>query len=294
MNYIHSNHTAPFKLRKPKEKYDIEDFEILTTILSALYIKKNPKNKISMFADLTSADFYYKNKLNTLWDNIDLCALESLNKSKIDFEEYWAIGKLKAIKETKGPVVSLDTDFILLKEDYSLYENFDVVAAHNEFVGENSAYRKKHLYKKPKGYEFDKKLDWLTEAFNTSFLYIKDESFKELYINEVFKFVTNNERYDEKVLLTQMCFIEQRMISMLCKKFNKKTSVLKKIEFSKNGIFTDRKSDVFYHTWGYKKKLRRNNNKRYLFCKFLVEKIKKEFESDFHYIENIKKLQKFI
>ena len=56
---FHSNWTAPFFKRNKNSNYYIEDFEILTTILSALKWRQH-NGSIKMITDTIGAE-YYKN-----------------------------------------------------------------------------------------------------------------------------------------------------------------------------------------------------------------------------------------
>ena len=76
MKAFHSNWTAPFLRANPNKNYYIDDFEILTTIISALKWREN-NGSIKMITDDIAADYYKKLGIDTIWDlGIDV----SLNK----------------------------------------------------------------------------------------------------------------------------------------------------------------------------------------------------------------------
>ena len=56
---FHSNWTAPFLRANPNKNYYIDDFEILTTIISALKWREN-NGSIKMITDDIAADYYKK------------------------------------------------------------------------------------------------------------------------------------------------------------------------------------------------------------------------------------------
>ena len=79
---FHSNWTAPFLRANPNKNYYIDDFEILTTIISALKWREN-NGSIKMITDDIAADYYKKLGIDTIWDlGIDV----SLNKINNDID----------------------------------------------------------------------------------------------------------------------------------------------------------------------------------------------------------------
>lgn len=67
MKAIHINSTAPFFANSPEKEYEIDDFEVLCTILSAL--KWREKNgSIMMVTDSIGADYYKRLGLDSIWD----------------------------------------------------------------------------------------------------------------------------------------------------------------------------------------------------------------------------------
>ena len=102
---FHSNWTMPFFNANPHKEYYVEDFEILTTILSAL--KWREKNgSVKMITDKVGADYYKSIGLENIWDlGIDL-SLDNIN-DKIDSNIFWAAGKLYALKSEKWILILL-------------------------------------------------------------------------------------------------------------------------------------------------------------------------------------------
>ena len=105
MNAIHINWTRPYFARGASE-YEAEDFELLTTILSALKWREN-NGSIKMVTDRAGADYYRNNGLDCLWDGgID----ESLEGICQNEGMFWAAGKLYALALQKTPIAVIDTD----------------------------------------------------------------------------------------------------------------------------------------------------------------------------------------
>ena len=65
MDAIHINWTKPFRNRF-NAPYEVEDFEILTTILSALKWREKNGN-IKMVTDSVGAEYYKKTGLDVIW-----------------------------------------------------------------------------------------------------------------------------------------------------------------------------------------------------------------------------------
>ncbi|MDO5566424.1 MAG: hypothetical protein Q4G59_07180, partial [Planctomycetia bacterium] len=111
MRAFHSNWTRPFFSRHVGTYY-IEDFELLTTILSALKWQE-VNGDIEMITDKVGAAYYKKLGIEKIWNlGID-DSLESKMNKPIDPNTFWAAGKLYALQKQSGPCVMLDTDFII-------------------------------------------------------------------------------------------------------------------------------------------------------------------------------------
>ena len=102
---FHSNWTTPFFKMNPNKEYYIEDFEILTTIISAL--KWREKNgSIKMVTDEIGANYYRRLGIDSIWDlGIDI-SLEGINNN-IDSNLFWAAGKIYALKNQEAPCVMI-------------------------------------------------------------------------------------------------------------------------------------------------------------------------------------------
>ena len=106
----------------------MQDFDILTMILSALYWKKN-NGSIDLMADKENIAYVKSISLEILWDNI----LE-LPPYDINREMFWAGGKIFALREQKTPIAMIDTDMIVWN-DISSKLTEKIVAIHNEQIG---------------------------------------------------------------------------------------------------------------------------------------------------------------
>ena len=184
INAFHSNWTTPFFKLNPDKEYYIEDFEILTTIISALMWRAK-NGSIKMITDEIGASYYRKLGIDNIWDlGIDT-SLEKINNS-IDSNLFWAAGKIYALKNHEAPCVMIDTDFIVWDRIEDLLLKSDISVIHKEEINP-WVYPGKEYFNMKNGYLFDEKWNWTVLPSNTAFAYIADNKFKEYYTTESIK-----------------------------------------------------------------------------------------------------------
>lgn len=241
--------------------------EILTMVISALMWRKY-NGKIKLYTDIEGLSFIEKNKLSDIWDEIDVSVLEN-NTYSIDPTIFWAAGKLIALEDSACPCVMLDTDLIVVKSISNILSGSEITALHSEPLN-SEVYINPNYLKKPNGYKFPDFYDWSVLPSNTAFLYIKDNQFRDFYLDQSKSFMFNNfEKPMENV--SQMVFAEQRLLS-IC-------AVIKEIDiqymlespFSLN-------NETIIHLWGFKNVLRKNNALEKLFMDKLINRFKKELK----------------
>lgn len=290
MKAIHSYSTKPFFLKNvDKEEFDMEDFEILTMILSALYWRKY-NGKIKMYTDFKGMDFIQKNFLRNIWDGgIDVATFETSERN-IDRKTFWAAGKIEALEAEKGPVAQIDLDFIILKNLDEYFLNNKVVHAYEENL-EIFQYLPKDRLVFPDNYFHNPKWTWKENPFNTSIMYFSDEETKRSYTFEAFRFMENNLTKNENDIdgNKQMMFAEQQILAMICQAKSIKSKGL--INFEK---LKTEKQNVFIHLGETKSMLKNNKDAIYIYCKNCVETIKKEFPEFLDNVHLIPKIQKFL
>ena len=278
---FHSNWTRPFFNANPHKEYYIEDFEILTTILSAL--KWREKNgSVKMITDKVGANYYKSMGLDKIWDlGIDI-SLDDINY-KIDSNIFWAAGKLYALRAQKSPCVMIDTDFIVWESVENILNDTEVSVIHKEKIVKE-VYPDKDYFKFKNGYSLDEELDWSVLPSNTAFMYISNEEFKNYYITSAIDFMNNLDCGDDKI--TNMVFAEQRLISMCAKRKNIEINEIMTLD----NLFS-RKQKLFTHTWGYKKEMRSDFNKRREFCIRCIIRIIKDYPEYEEIISSIEPLK---
>lgn len=117
MKAFHTAWAKPYfssrpNLEKNVDNFVIPDYDLLTTILSAL--KWREKNgSIKLHADEISAEYYRRRGMEVIWDlGIDT-SIESEINPNIDFGTFWSISKLYGLKKEEAPVMIIDRDFII-------------------------------------------------------------------------------------------------------------------------------------------------------------------------------------
>ena len=280
---FHSNWTRPFFNANPHKEYYIEDFEILTTILSAL--KWREKNgSVKMITDKVGANYYKSMGLDKIWDlGIDI-SLDDINY-KIDSNIFWAAGKLYALRAQKSPCVMIDTDFIVWESVENILNDTEVSVIHKEKIVKE-VYPDKDYFKFKNVYSLDEELDWSVLPSNTAFMYISNEEFKNYYITSAIDFMNNLDCGDDKI--TNMVFAEQRLISMCAKRKNIEINEIMTLD----NLFS-RKQKLFTHTWGYKKEMRSDFNKRREFCIRCIIRIIKDYPEYEDVISSIESLKRY-
>ena len=173
--------------------YMTTDQEILFTILSVGYWKKfNVPTKL--FTDKTGFDYYRKNGMLKLWDEIDVHTLE--NYDYVDAGQFWTSGKSYAIGKQEGPFVFLDLDFIVRQKLPDWVFNSKITIPYWEiprgyYYPTEEQYSQIKHWKPKDGYSYKMLIP------NTSFLYINDSNVQKEYLEEHLKAVNTKDEVPE-------------------------------------------------------------------------------------------------
>ena len=104
MKAFHVNSTQPSRSYDvngqggKKSEYIIEDFDILTTILSALKWRQH-NGSIKMYTDKIGKEYYDKIGISHIWDRgIDVDVLESADNN-INANVFWAFGRIFVLRK---------------------------------------------------------------------------------------------------------------------------------------------------------------------------------------------------
>ena len=278
---FHSNWTSPFFIQNNSNEYYIEDFEILTTILSALKWRQNI-GSIKMVTDKTGAAYYKSIGIESIWDlGID-AVLDDIKKDDFNNQIYWAAGKIYSLQKQTSPIAMIDTDFIVWEDISKYLSDYKLATIHKEELNKY-VYPGKDYFNMAGVYEFDSSWDWTVLPCNTAFAYINDNKFKEYYTKTSIDFIKNSIPDDNKI--TNMVFAEQRLFSICAEKMGVKIKELVPLNELLNGNQT-----MFTHIWGYKGQLRSDKNKRTDFCLKCIKRIIKEFPEYEKMLKQVKSL----
>ena len=271
MDAIHINWTTPFT-NKTGRVYEAEDFDILTTILSALrWREKN--GKITMVTDSAGAEYYRKNGLDVIWDKLDA----RLDNIDVNADVFWAAGKIFALSLVAAPIAMIDTDFIMwdkVDEDFLA----DVTVVHFEDLYP-------HIYPPFEYFEhtdfkFEQDFDRTVKACNTAFCVIKDSELLKYFTDTAIDFMRKTTETNDR--LRYMVFAEQRLLPICAKKLGKTVRA-----FSDMPSLFSGEETRFTHTWGMKQQMRDNDALRQDFCRRCIRRIISDYP---HMTELLKEL----
>lgn len=276
MNAIHINWTKPF-VSRTNQPYSTEDFEILTTVLSAL--KWREKNgKIRMITDSVGYEYYKKTGLDIIWDGIDAI----LDGIDVNPDVFWAAGKLFALKEQNAPVAMVDTDFIVW-EKIDETALADVSVIHFEDLYPDVYPPESHF--NMDNYKFED-FNWSIKACNTAFCVITDEKLLRYYTDKAIEFMRHADETDDR--LTYMVFAEQRLLPMCAEKLGKSVMAFSSLDKLFSGS-----ENRFTHTWGMKQQMRDNPPLRHDFCRRCISRITHEYPYMHKVLKNIECLNRY-
>ena len=283
MHAFHSNWTGPFFAKYPHGKYEVEDFELLTTIISALKWQEL-NGDIEMITDKKGARYYSELGLTDLWNKGIDESLEEIDTS-IDGSTFWAAGKLYALSKQKMPCVMLDTDFIIWEDLNEELKKHDVTVIHKETLSPD-VYPDGNCFVMNEHYTYPVKWDWTQLPCNTAFTFFNDIAFKDYYVSEALRFMKAAKGVDP---LIYMVFAEQRMLAMCAKEKNIDIFAFATLD----ELFSSHQTK-FTHIWGHKRHLRAFPNARHAFCKRCIDRIRKDYPSFYPRLLTMEIFQNYI
>ena len=279
---LHVNWTRPTLMGNPDWKYGTDDFEIISTVLSAMLWRRF-NGPIKLYTDKEGLEFYNNLGMTDLWDGgIDSTTLTRIPQS-VPADIFWAAGKIYAIRKEEAPFVMMDTDLMVWDSIAPYIKGHKLMAYHPEDLYD--FYLPYELLKKPEGYTPNKKWDWSLNPYNTALTYFANDEdtadFKKAYTQQAIKFMTNNvERPEEMV--SQMVFAEQRLFSMVAN-LNVGYPVPTFLDYM------DQEGKPFTHLWGIKYDARSDEQAQHELCVALGQALRQNFP-DVHLSNPIEEL----
>ena len=199
--------TTPYTKRNHGKSFQMQEYDLVTAKLSALAWRRY-NGSIYLITDPEGAAYFKQQQMEDAYDDI-LPILEGRNYG-IDPIKYWASGKLQALLKIQAPCVVMDLDLIV-------WEPVDVsgcilATAHSEPIMEY-VYPDFSFFVMSKFYQFPEDWDSNVEPLNTSFMYFREDWFKNFYAEESIRFM-QYERDTSDNGTRCMVFAEQRILGM--------------------------------------------------------------------------------
>lgn len=276
-----SNWTRPYAVRCPDRPYQMTDFDLLTTVLSAL-VWRRENGSIRMITDDTGAQYYRSLGLTDLWDGGIFTYLNDI-PSTIDPCTFWAAGKLYALAATPAPCVMLDTDFIVW---HSLSEHWHrpLAVIHREALNP-AIYPAPSAFVLAPSYHFPTNWNWHEPACNTALTYFGNDTLRKTYVGQAMDFMQAARGRDG---LIYMVFAEQRLLAMCAQACGVPIHAFS----TEQDLFQENQRD-FTHIWGFKQAMQEQPVLHELFCQKCAARIRKDFPIYANICQTIPQLQPY-
>ena len=276
-----SNWTRPYAVRCPDRPYQMTDFDLLTTVLSAL-VWRRENGSIRMITDDTGAQYYRSLGLTDLWDGGIFTYLNDI-PSTIDPCTFWAAGKLYALAATPAPCVMLDTDFIVW---HSLSEHWHrpLAVIHREALNP-AIYPAPSAFVLAPSYHFPTNWNWHEPACNTALTYFGNDTLRKTYVGQAMDFMQAARGRDG---LIYMVFAEQRLLAMCAQACGVPIHAFS----TEQDLFHGNQRD-FTHIWGFKQAMQEQPVLHELFCQKCAARIRKDFPIYANICQTIPQLQPY-
>lgn len=264
---FHTIWTKPYLTTNNTDEYFMQDYEILTMIMSALMWRKN-NGDIWMYGDSPALDYMDKLGISHIWNG----GLDEIKvPDKVPEKVFWAAGKLYAMEQVTMPAVMVDLDLIIWQDVTGYIKNTDICAIHREGIFPD-VYPEKEFFNMTDDYKFDSEWSWNEFPVNTCMLYIADDEFKKYYVRSAFDFMEHCREREEN--LCHMVFAEQRLLAMCAGKKGRVVS-----SFFPSAMDIEHQ-DIFTHLWGYKNILKFNYKDRVAFNNKMCRRMIAEFPEE--------------
>jgi hypothetical protein len=208
-----------YKFKENNSEFNYIDF--LGQLCSILFWKQN-YGEIGL---VCNKSFYEDVKfwgLDKYYDSIDISTLHEIDLGN-KLEIYWSFPKIYAINKISksfDKFCVVDTDFWFYSNP-EFNEKHDVVAYHPESLKEHS----ESPYINVDNFSTSKQYDWSTMPVNCAFLYFNSSKLITKWYEECLYVIENTNSLDS-VNSSHTVFIEQRLLTSICKDLKLKFSTL--------------------------------------------------------------------
>ena len=163
----------------------------------------------------------------------------------------------------------IDMDFILWKHiDFSTFGE-DLAVIHREDIY-SPVYPSKEYFHFNGDWQLPDWLNWSVRPCNGALVYFGSQKFIQFYTNFALEFMKRTYERDDR--LCCMVFAEQRWMAM-CAEY----LAIPVKELSSMDRLFDSKQSYFTHIWGYKQKLKDNQQAANKFCKKCAQRLSHDF-----------------
>lgn len=277
-----SNWTRPYAMNHPGQPYAVADFELMTTILSALMWRKK-NGSIRMITDRVGERFYRSLGLAPIWDDGISHELDDIPYT-IDPSTFWAAGKLYALSCVSAPCAMIDTDFIVWNDIQERLKDSSLTVIHRESLMPE-IYPAPDAFDLYANYTFPKEWNWDAPACNTAFCYFGSEMLRQRYLGAALDFIHGVRGRDG---LIYMVFAEQRLLAMCAESLGISIDTLSTVKT----LFSQDQKD-FTHIWGFKQAMAEHPALRKGFCHKCAQRIRRDFSEYAHICSHIPVLRSY-
>ncbi|MGI5171244.1 DUF6734 family protein [Spirillospora sp. CA-253888] len=277
MKAVHVLSTRPttnyYVSRSESAPYRQEDFEILTTALSALEWRRH-NGTIRLYTDPAGREFYDRLGLLDLWDGgVDSEHLDPAART-INCGVFWSFGKIVALRREAAPCCVLDTDLIVWDGIRDLV-TAEVMSLHEEPLG-FAAYVGRDGLVAPPGFDWSG-LDWSVAPCSAALLVFTEDGFKDEYADRALSFMEDNPVRSEPggSLPAHPIFVEQRLLPMCAHAKGVRIGSFLR-DYRGAELRSGRRNTVFTHLWNAKTLLHDDPRRRRELCVKYARRIRRD------------------
>lgn len=216
MRAIHVNWTAPSLANHSHSEYQMNPFELLTSVSAALFWKRG-WGEIVLYTDSPGLEFYTRSGIAEIYDDINVTSLDAhTSHARVEPARAPYSGKMHVLGSIEHEFVFMDLDFVLFDAGSFPYAETGLCCHHWE-LPLPPWYPPREQQFVPDGFQFSESWDFTALVPNISFLYVADPSkfFSDsvrLAIDYVTRSVAQNTNIAANKLAT---FANQRLMGML-------------------------------------------------------------------------------
>lgn len=278
MKAIHVVSTRPttnyYVSRAEGSPYRQEDFEVLTTVLSALEWRRH-NGVIRLYTDPAGQEFYDRLGLLDLWDGgVDARLLESASRT-INGGVFWSFGKIVALRQEAAPCCVMDIDLIVWDGIRQLV-TAEVMSLHEESLG-FAAYVDRDRLVAPPGFDWSG-LDWSVAPCSAALLVFTKDAFKNAYADRALSFMAGNPVRSEPdgSVPAHPIFAEQRLLPMCAQASGVRIGSFLR-NYTGAELWSGGKNRTFTHLWNAKSLLHHNPRERRELCARYAHRVRRDY-----------------